>query len=133
MHRHVSIRFVRIHRFEFFLALLLFFSSIPYIFGKPQPMSIDALLPHVFRIGWGIALMVGSLGIIIGLAFRAPRVEFIGLMILAWPAIVYAALVVLYNSAQSQLSRANFTVSLAFIMALFCLDRAWELWKLSRE
>lgn len=130
MKHRATLAELRHHRFELFLAILLVVSSIPYVLRRsPPPMSIDSLLPDVVRYTWGLVLLLGALGVAVGLVFCLPRVEFIGLMFLSWPAIVYAVMVVIFNANIGQGGRAGFPAVLALVMALFCLDRALELWR----
>lgn len=129
--KHGSLIYLRRHRFELYVALLLFVSSIPYVLSRvPKPMSIDELLPPVIRLLWAFALLLGSTCVLVSLFCCMPRLEFIGLLILAWPAMIYGVAVIIFTyDDTTQQGRGVFTCVLAILTALFCLDRAWELWR----
>lgn len=118
---------------EAFVALLCLLASVGYVAGRPQPTSIDALLPEVIRFAWGMYLLLGGLGVLIGLVGGWRRVEKAGLWLLAGPGVAYAAIAYAYGRTPA-LFAAGVTFAFAVSFAVQAIDRlqAWA-WVQLRE
>ena len=82
------------HPFELFMLVVCLFAGIPTIAdGPPAPQSIEALLPQLLVLGWGISLSVGAfialLGIFLFGAATGIILEQVGLVMVGTACVFY--------------------------------------------
>lgn len=107
--------------FRAFVAVLFVSVSLSYMFGVPQPRSVDALLPVPVRVLWGVCLMLGGSGLLIGLSSGTRSIEKMGLVQLAGGSVVYS-MVVLHYSGKAALLPAGLCIAVAGA----CLVDGWD-------
>lgn len=106
------------HPFQRYLLALAVVGSLPILFGEPTSRSVEASLPPVIVIVWGVMLLTGAAISLLGVYWplREPItpksfvtalfLERLGLA-LVWPtALVYAAIIVLVTGWSGALSAA---------------------------
>lgn len=90
------------HPFQTYLLALCVVSAVPQILGRRTATSIEALLPHWIATVWLYLLAVGALVALVGSRMPKSRyasalvIEQLGLYMVATPALIYAAAIVLY-------------------------------------
>lgn len=100
--------------FELFIALLCVVAGIPYLTGTTAPGSLDALLPPVWVIVWGIQLVFGGMLVAIGLLRRNIYIEKAGLWPLSVASLVYSVSLFEHVGLKASVS---FFVTFAFSVA----------------
>lgn len=110
---------VLLNPFEYFLAALCIISGLPQLIAPAPNNSLEILLPVWLVRVWGAELVAGGVLTLAGLAFKRPRVERIGMKILAPAATAYAIAIGLVAGWAGVVAAS---IVLAFGMA--CLARA---------
>lgn len=97
--------------------------ALPTLLGEPKPGSISELMPDWLAAGWALALFVGPLIALVGIAMRnaahGVEVEAVGVAVLVAPTFLYATVALAYNGYSAALTAAAF-----YGISAACLWRA---------
>lgn len=115
--------------FEVFLLGLSLASTAPLLRGESGSAALEAALPDLVVIAWGVSLGFGSALALIGLWWRrnpwAARVlERAGLLMVATAALAYMLVIL---STVDPLTDALYVAAVQTAYACACLWRSWQL------
>jgi hypothetical protein len=107
-------RWLKSHDFELFAAFLSILGGLPLVLGQVEPTSVDALLPPLLVLVWGIILVQGGILVILGVIKSSHtvyparafwiRIEGLGLSSLSWFCYLYAVCILAYTIKAGWLS-----------------------------
>jgi O-antigen/teichoic acid export membrane protein len=107
---------------EAFVAFLCLLSSVSYLAGAPRPGSVGSVLPAPVQFAWGVYLLLGGAGVLVGLVTGRRRWEKAGLWLLAGPALAFSAAALAYGKAPAAFA-AGITLAFAASFAVRATDR----------
>lgn len=87
--RRIAFRLVN-SSWETLVAFFCLLGSIPRILGTPPPQSIDVLFPTWLRVVWGLTLLCGGIGVLVGVTRARATIEQPSLLLLAGATTAYA-------------------------------------------